>query len=473
MSQQHPTKSIKPFPPHFDSPLSLLEADALAKSPAAVERHSFYPFLQYEKRWTRFAAKGTKGKGKCRLIRYAARRDAHIFAHYRSLLQKPYEELLIKAELSDSVIGYRRIKSKNGKGKCNIHFAKEAFDAIRSYGNCFVYALDISKFFENLDHAWLKKKWADLLGTPKLPPDHFKVFRAVTAYSWIDRTSCYEALGIIGVPQGTQSKKKFLVAREKIQSQLCKPHIFRDKIAPLIQVNSSNCGVPQGAPISDLLSNLYLFDFDRDLSAWSKQRGGTYLRYSDDILIILPTAKDEWDTIFKHLQCLIGGTGKNVVVNQEKCSAYKFSSTSAGQACELIHESGCKNGVEYLGLRYDGRHIFLRESTLAKLNRSITRNCRRAVRLHIRHNPALDKAQLVTTFSLNRLYAKVGRVLDFEIKKTPVNRWTFWTYIRRCEEVLGADSLKILRQVSRYKQRIRRQVANEFKIARVSSSSPD
>lgn len=329
--------------------LSLPEADALAQNPAAVERHSFYPFLQYEKRWTRFAAKGTKGKGKCRLIRYAARRDAHIFVHYRALLQKPYEELLTKAELSDSVIGYRRIKAKDGKGKCNIHFAKEAFDAIRSYGNCFVYALDISKFFESLDHAWLKKKWADLLGTPKLPPDHFKVFRAITSYSWVDRASCYETLGIIGVPTGTKSKKQFLVARKQINPQLCTPNVFREKIAPLITVNSSCCGVPQGAPISDLLSNLYLFDFDKDLSAWSKQRGGTYLRYSDDILIILPTAKDEWDTIFQHLQSLISGTGKSVVVNPDKCSAYQFSSKGASQTCDLIHKSGCKNGVEYLG----------------------------------------------------------------------------------------------------------------------------
>jgi hypothetical protein len=66
--------------PHFDPVITTEEGEALANDPVRVAKHTFYPFMHYDQRWTRFGTKGDKGKSKTRLIRYAARSDAYIFS---------------------------------------------------------------------------------------------------------------------------------------------------------------------------------------------------------------------------------------------------------------------------------------------------------------------------------------------------------------------------------------------------------
>lgn len=65
--------------PHFDSWLSIEDAKSLATDPNAVATHTFYPFMLYKNRWTRFAAAGEAGDVKERPIRYSARGDAYIY----------------------------------------------------------------------------------------------------------------------------------------------------------------------------------------------------------------------------------------------------------------------------------------------------------------------------------------------------------------------------------------------------------
>ena len=168
--------------PHFDSPIAPSEAEALARDPARVALHAFYPFMLYTQRWNRFAAKYHKGKVKERPIRYAARRDAYIFSYYRHLLSERYEVELARRGLSACVLAYRKIPDpETGKGKCNIEFARDAIQGIAQLGDCCVLALDISGFFESLDHALLKGRWSTLLGCERLPSDHYQVFKAITA----------------------------------------------------------------------------------------------------------------------------------------------------------------------------------------------------------------------------------------------------------------------------------------------------
>ena len=171
--------------------------------PAYVAQHRFYPFLRYEKRWNWFAEKGGSGKEKKRLIRYAARLDLYIFSNYRHILSEHYEAELARLGLEANVLAYRRIALGDGLGgKCNIHFAHEAFAKVRQLGKCCAIALDISSFFELLDHARLKALWCRLLGVDPLPEDHFQVFKAITRYSFVDKQAAYERLGHFGYNTG-------------------------------------------------------------------------------------------------------------------------------------------------------------------------------------------------------------------------------------------------------------------------------
>jgi hypothetical protein len=196
--------------PHFDSPISMSDVIALVKSPQAVAANTYYPFMRYDQSWQPYrgsnspkASKRAKARAmqkpekKTRPIRFASRRDAYIFSYYRYLLQAPYEKLLADTGLDESVIAYRRIRQPNGSGKSNIEFAREAFDRIRTLGNCAAIALDISSFFESLDHALLNEKWARVLGDDTLPPDHASVFKAITRYAVVDREEVYERLGFL------------------------------------------------------------------------------------------------------------------------------------------------------------------------------------------------------------------------------------------------------------------------------------
>ena len=164
----------------------------------------------------------------------------------------------------DNVIAYRKIPAGlHGSGKCNIHFADEAFSAVARLGNCCAVALDISKFFESIDHDRLKRVWCGLLGIDRLPDDHWAVFKAITRYAEVDRDLAYERLGFAN--RRRNGGWEYLRSKREMPIQLCSPSDFRRKIAGtdgLIAPNANAYGIPQGAPLSDLLANAYLMDFD-------------------------------------------------------------------------------------------------------------------------------------------------------------------------------------------------------------------
>jgi hypothetical protein len=456
---------VRPFPPHLDAPLSKGEAERLVSDPTLVAQHPFYPFLQRNQRWTKFALKNARPEEvekKDRPIRYAARRDSYIFAHYRRLLYPLYELELQRLGISECVLAYRRIPI-NGRrgGKCNIHFAGQAFQLIRSLGDCFVFALDISHFFETLDHLQIKRNWARLLGIAhpggecRLPDDHYSVFKAVTRYSCIDRDLAYRELGLIGETTSAQGRKqiKFLAARENFPMQICTPSIFRERLSPLIERNENPFGIPQGSPISDLLANLYLIDFDCKLNALARSWNGKYLRYSDDLLLVLPGAVGDWAAVLREAESALHREAPRLQIKHEKTQVYRYEREDVGpdqSNKRLDHPTG-PDGLEYLGFRYDGKHIYIRNSTVSGLRRKITASAKRSAYNHVKFHPEMTLAELTDSFNYDVLITKFGRVPDFKSARGRYETWTFWTYAKRSIEILGELSSPIQRQIGDYK----------------------
>lgn len=129
----------------------------------------------------------------------------------------------------------------------------------------------------------------------RLPPDHLNVFRAVTKYSYVERTEAYRRLGYFGekLKASRRLAPGYLKSFRDIPIHLCSPADFRAKIAggngnsSIVHRNYKPYGVPQGLPISDLLANASLIEFDSWLNFIVQSVGGKYYRYSDDILIIV------------------------------------------------------------------------------------------------------------------------------------------------------------------------------------------
>ncbi|PJN92609.1 hypothetical protein CNY89_28210, partial [Amaricoccus sp. HAR-UPW-R2A-40] len=58
-----------------------------------------------------------------------------------------------------------------------------------------VIAMDISGFFDCLDHMLLRNEVAGLLGVTRLEKHHATVWKNVTRYSWVETVDLDELLG--------------------------------------------------------------------------------------------------------------------------------------------------------------------------------------------------------------------------------------------------------------------------------------
>lgn len=335
--------------PHFDQPLSEAEAVKYVTSPETVARHSFYPFLAYDLKRRRYRSK--KGKGtasiKRRPIRIAAHRDGYIFAYYASLLSRAYDQLIKGTPLDECVLAYRK-----GQGS-NIDFARAAFSEVMRRKDCVVVALDLEGFFDSIDHSALKRQWCQVLGVPRIPPDHFAVFRAMTRYAYVSRDQCYAALGLND---------------ESASHPLCNPETFRRVIRGrgLVSINANDFGIPQGSPISAVLSNIYMLPFDREMAEFAAAIGGYYRRYCDDILWIVPLGFG--NQVQAQTAAAVGRQGAHLKINNQKTAVSYFT-------------GGILTGgdtLQYLGFTFDGRLRRIRSQTLSKFWRKVVYGVRAA-----------------------------------------------------------------------------------------------
>ncbi len=437
--------------PHFSAPLSASKTEAIATSPSMVARHAFLPFITYEKKWRRFK-KGEKREPKVRPIKFASSTDANIFSYYRDLLSRPYEQILVEREIADCVIAYRKIPVEPGKpqGKCNIHFTNEVFDLVRLMKRCCVVALDVKAFFESLDHDRLKQVWCQLLGKTRLPEDHYAVFKQLTRQPTVSRDVAFERLGY-----SKRDKKgvlRYVVARDEIPQKLCSNGRFREEVAKrdkgkLIIPNPYSFGIPQGAPLSDLLANVYLLEFDATMSAYVKRKGGHYRRYSDDILIIVPGDGRAGRGAREFAERLMRRQGSRLEIKREKTSTACFALSGGQLTCRNVGSLKNTQGLEYLGFRFDGRNIYIRNSTISNLQRKIRSACWHEAQELVARYPGKTK-HFIMEKHFDVLFRRFARVPDFE-RHRDCRKWTFWTYIRKSTAVFGKRGHCIYRQLGR------------------------
>jgi len=339
---------------HFDLPVGVDTARRYVTQPGKVAKHAFYPLIRfnivtYKIKKDEFGLVGER-KIKTREISYAAHLDSHVYAYYASLISDAYEKKLKEFGLGSSVLAFRSL------GESNIDFAKRAFDEIRRRGSCIAIALDVKGFFDTLDHAILKRQWAAVLDSNSLPPDHFSVYKALTSFAWVDRSSLYGKLGI------SENNPKASGLR------VCNAETFRDVVRGSGLINTGGPkGIPQGTPISAIASNVYMLEFDKEISALMARLGGYYLRYCDDILIILD--KDDDRKTENAIYDLIKNNYK-LEINSDKTERSVFRKRANGQFSN--------RPLQYLGFTYDGQRVLIRSAALAKFSNRMKRGVRLA-----------------------------------------------------------------------------------------------
>ncbi|WP_158622523.1 reverse transcriptase domain-containing protein [Pedobacter sp. KBW06] len=415
-----------------------------------VQKHAFFPLLHAiikERKYKKHPQTQERGHvhkltdefsvkhkqtAKNRPLHYATHIDALIFSFYAAWLIDLYEKKLKENwELSQSIIAYRRIpqSEKILKGKSTIHFANEAFKEIkkRSVNGCAVLMFDIESFFSSLDHTRLKGAWAKLLNRPMpsgeiwktLPADHYNVFKACTQFNYILKDDLRLKRIKHGRRAGFDEEKLASIRKQYgIEAFFANPAQLRAAInTKRIRVFSKQfvdkdtgkqVGIPQGLPISAILANLYLLDFDLSIiTTLVNERNCYYRRYSDDILIICkPEEKEEINKIVQEKISQV-----NLKISKHKTETFEFQQSKSLKGKPLT----------YLGFEYNGLEIFVKSANLARFYRrmiyAVKRKAERAVKISVASGtkPIIFKSRLV------KLYKRVDldseRDKPFKIKR--------------------------------------------------------
>ncbi|WP_439684496.1 Reverse transcriptase (RNA-dependent DNA polymerase) [Cupriavidus oxalaticus] len=394
---------------HFDLPINREAATKLVTNPARVKAHAFYPMISFDINSTKIKWDKKKNKlvstPKTRTIRYAAHLDSHIYSYYCEYVSELYEKYLKECSYEGSVLAFRKL------GKSNIDFAFDAFSAIKEIGNADAIALDISDFFGSLDHGIIKASWAKLLGLTELPPDHYNIFKSLTRYAYVDRDAVYGRFKISAHNPKANRKR------------ICEPDDFRYVVRTggLISRNKSSKGIPQGSPISALLSNIYMMDFDLAMSEAVGMVGGKYFRYCDDMLLIVPAGRGSAMKSLAETQIKLFG----LEVQPKKTEERTF--TKSGGAITS------NRPLQYLGFLFDGQRILLRSSSLARYSERMRRGVRLAkATARSRNAKRLERGEVAIPLRLRKIYKRYSYL----------GRRNFISYAIKAALVLDADGIR-------------------------------
>jgi RNA-directed DNA polymerase len=366
--------------------------------------HAFSPFLKILLKTPRYKDQTGEGdyelESKIRPICFASHLDSLIFGYYSYALSKKYEGYIKANGFSDCILAYR-----TDLQKCNIQFSKEIFDYVRSHGNCTALALDIKGYFDNIDHKVLKETWSKIIGG-NLPEDQYKIFKALTRYSYVSKKSILKKYKINLTRLGRKDKipqnlLSLLPGGKDIEKF---KRLREDKlIVTNLKKGDRQYGIPQGSALSALLSNIYLIDYDKVLFKKSIEENFLYRRYCDDIIIVCDTKKAmelqkfAIDTIKEHYFLTIqdkkveitefkpNSKGIMRAFNKKKMIEHEISETA------VLNEGKYYKSLQYLGFEFNGQNVFIRGSSLSRYFRKMKSRIEKTVSMSYGKNAKSDK----------------------------------------------------------------------------------
>lgn len=444
---------------HFDPrcwfPDRSAEIKRIVSDPKQFDAWSFFPFLKVINETPRFKYNAEYGRPlrsiKERPICYAAHKDALIYSFCSYSLTKRYEAYIHENGFADAVLAYR----SDLNGDCNIQFAKQVFDYIREVGECTVIALDIKSFFDNLDHRSLKDKWAKVIGESRLPAEHFKLYKTLTQFACANLDELLDYLNI-------DLKKVDRLPKAILDLFPTKQHagLFRQlRERNIIKVQKDR-GIPQGSPMSAVLSNIYMIDFDARLHQFAKVKGLLYRRYCDDILIVCPQSMvvEAKQIAYETIEdCAL-------IIQPEKEEEISFRFDGIGKlrafdAKEIVkrphkfiagREHYFYKSLQYLGFEFNGQDALIRNASLCRYHKKLKRRINKSVKMAYSDSSLSDKVFTQTTY---RRYSHLGYR-------------NFITYVYRCAAINytnsdgntkpGMASPKIRSQVARHMRSIQK-----------------
>ncbi len=417
-------KKSRRYYAHFDYRTDITKCWDYISDPENIRRHGFYPFIHYTKNMSKYSAKTGGMKEKHRDICYASHMDRCIFQLYNFLLNERYNEECDWLGIHDVAVAYRTNLNKQS----NIDFARRAMGFIRESGDCYIMIGDFTKFFERLDHRYLKRQWCRLLHIDRLPADHYAVFKNITRYSYVELTDLLEIYDLENNGKG----RRELNARERVLS----PKELKEK-GFYIRKNR-DCGIPQGSPVSGVLANVYMLEIDKSIHDFVSVYRGMYMRYSDDFIIVLPRIDREAavEALTRVSEMFNGPGCPGLELEPVKTQYYHFCGKRIENCGKEIHEGAdCSNRyLNFLGFTFDGDKVRLRDKTISKYYQRM----RRKAKTIARSGGYTESGKHI---SMKNLYMR------YSVKGAGERPGNFLTYVKRAQgpsQFRGEASIKVI-----------------------------
>jgi len=479
--------------PHIGLPITIRDYEwvkAYVDDEVAIKKHAFLPFVhkcivsrKYRPNNDAPTISNPSGKrrrdilkSKVRHIYYASHLDSLIFSFYNDKIAGCYEDYVRGRLLDASVVAYRKIEvePESDKHKCNIDFAKSAFEFIRERAPqpLTVIVADVTSFFDTLDHKILKRQWAKVLGYKCLPNDHYNLFKTLTRITYVESEQLFDSYGkSMLVKQGVANDsrkweykrkgiKSLLYSKEKNAVSYCKKSEFLNNNLNLIVAKNNLAGIPQGTAISATLANVYMIEFDELITKKIHAVGGFYQRYSDDLICVVPRGCE--DDVIKLIRSEISDR-VNLTIEPDKTKVYHFEEVE-GQFLGFNIDEKTKKPKKnlplvYLGFSFDGKRVLIKNSGFAKFYRSMKRSVKRSASLAMNgKNPdrKIFKRRLYQRFS----YLGARRKLIYRPSKDDKTKYErtlryYWgnylSYIYKADNLmLALNGESVIKRQSRH-----------------------
>lgn len=362
---------------HFDKKMSIKKFKRLLLTDDIISKHGFFPFIHYQiksKKLDKTKEKlYAKKEPKIREIYYCAHLDRYIYQHYAHILGQKYNDYMIKENI-DNCSGAYRIE----RGKCNVDFSYEVFKFIKQSDNAIIFIGDFTNFFDNLNHIKLKRRLETVLNS-KLDNNFYKIFKSLTKFKYINMEELYDYFTI----RNNKRSEKYYIRK---LNQLMSIEEFKKFIVDInpktglkyLKENNKNYGIVQGSPLSGLLANIYMIEFDKQMNDLSKKYKGKYLRYSDDFILVLNDVnEDNIINIYKIIQKKVNDAGQ-IELKSEKTNIFEYKNKNI--TClnnKILNTTNVPNIINFLGFSFDGKDISIRSKTITKYYYKMYRKIKR------------------------------------------------------------------------------------------------
>lgn len=399
---------------HFDEPIEIQHIKDRLQNPEWVASYAFLPSIHFTIVFNKYVSisntitneKYKEKKQKKRQIYYAAHKDRFIYKYYGDLLNNAYNEYATDNGIDDIALAYRNNKC----GKNNVDFSYEVFDFILNQNNVLVISIDFTSFFDNINHRILKQNIKTVLDTQELPLDWFKVYKSLTQFTYVHRSSVDAYLF---ANYGVKRLKKELQRRQL--RTIMSPQHYRAFKKDNLYKNKKPYGIPQGSGMSAVCSNVHLIHFDKEIKQWAEKYNALYRRYCDDLILVIPLSEidDGVVSTLKNevLQKIKKYEEQGLKIQDEKTEIRIYTDGS------IVDEENNKSALDYLGFVIDGQVVRLREKSLFKYYSRAFRKAKTSRRISFatkRKGPRRELYQIYSHLGFN--YKGRGNFISYANK---------------------------------------------------------